>query len=290
MKRLLILLSALMLAVMPVQAKAQECGDVTAKCYTEPDSVKGLEVSLYKVGEVSGGKLVLTNEYVGINAPALSSAKELQACAQAVESRIKGSGYKPGFTAKADKDDIVKFDSVPYGMYCAVSDTVRSGDKTYCIVPVLILVNKNISVELKMDVETIKTPGKTDMKTSVSVTKKWELSKNTQKVPITIDLYRDGTAVDSVELSEKNKWTYTWTDLDKGSVWTVAERKVPEGFVAELSESGSRFTITNRAVESLRVTPQTGIGSRPILLPALALGAIVILLIIILKNVKENER
>lgn len=35
MKRLIVLLSALLLAVMPVQAKAQEQGDVTAKCYTE---------------------------------------------------------------------------------------------------------------------------------------------------------------------------------------------------------------------------------------------------------------
>lgn len=59
MKRLIVLLSALLLAVMPVQAKAQEQGDVTAKCYTEAGSVEGLEVSLYKVGDVSGGKLTI---------------------------------------------------------------------------------------------------------------------------------------------------------------------------------------------------------------------------------------
>lgn len=68
MKRLIVLLSALLLAVMPVQAKAQEQGDVTAKCYTEAGSVEGLEVSLYKVGDVSGGKLTFTDDYVGIKA------------------------------------------------------------------------------------------------------------------------------------------------------------------------------------------------------------------------------
>ena len=288
MKRLIVLLSALLLAVMPVQAKAQEQSDVTAKCYTEAGSVEGLEVSLYKVGDVSGGKLTFTDDYVGIKAPSLSSAKELQACAQAAESRIKGSGYKPGYTAKADKDGVVKFGSVPYGMYCAVSGTSRSGERVYSIVPVLILVDRDMSVELKMDVETIKAPDKTEKKTSVSVTKKWELSKNTQKSTVTIDLYRDGTAVDSVELSEKNRWAYTWTDLDAGSVWTVAERRVPDGFVAELSGKDGKFTITNRAVESLRVTPQTGIESRPVLPAIIALAAIVALLIIILKKVKEN--
>ena len=43
MKRLIVLLSALLLAVMPVQAKAQEQGNVTAKCYTEAGSVEGLD-------------------------------------------------------------------------------------------------------------------------------------------------------------------------------------------------------------------------------------------------------
>ena len=76
-------------------------------------------------------------------------------------------------------------------------------------------------------------------KTSLTVTKKWDDVENQDGLrpkTIKVQLYADGQKLGKeVELSEDNKWSYTFSDLDekkdgKTIQYTVKETKVPEGY------------------------------------------------------------
>ena len=76
-------------------------------------------------------------------------------------------------------------------------------------------------------------------KTSLTVTKKWDDVENQDGLrpkTIKVQLYADGQKLGKeVELSEDNKWSYTFSDLDekkdgKNIQYTVKETKVPEGY------------------------------------------------------------
>ena len=76
-------------------------------------------------------------------------------------------------------------------------------------------------------------------KTSLTVTKKWDDAENQDGLrpkTIKVKLYADGQKLGKeVELSEDNKWSYTFSDLDekkdgKTIQYTVKEIEVPEGY------------------------------------------------------------
>lgn len=289
MKKFMTLLSVILLTLAPMQTAQAKEAAVSVSCHAE-SKVEGLEVSLYHIGELDGKTIKFDDGYVGIKSPNLSSTKEIQACAQSVDSRIKGSGYKAGFSAKTDKSGNLQFDKVPYGVYCAVSGKLSSGNKIYSVIPVVLIVDGNTSVELKMNVEAVKK--NKGEKISVSVNKKWELGKDGKTSPVTIALLRNNNTVDTIVLNDRNNWKYTWTDLDADSVYTVIEHDVPEGFLAELSQKGNSFTITNKSVSYLKATPQTGIGSSmPLGYACITLAALAVIAIIIIlsKGDKTNE-
>ena len=52
---------------------------------------------------------------------------------------------------------------------------------------------------------------------------------------------------------------YTWKAVDDGSVWTVNEVNVPEGYTVGIQRSGDTFSITNTKPETpAGKFPQTG--------------------------------
>lgn len=87
----------------------------------------------------------------------------------------------------------------------------------------------------------------------VTVIKIWDDKDNYDKVrpnSVTIILYANDEKVGSVELSEENGWTYTWTNLDKNEdgkeiIYTVGEDEV-EGYTTEIEgDMYTEFIVTN---------------------------------------------
>ena len=83
-------------------------------------------------------------------------------------------------------------------------------------------------------------------KTSLTVTKKWDDAENQDGLrpkSIKVQLYADGQKLGKeVELSEDNKWSYTFSDLDekkdgKTIQYTVKETEVPEGYTQTVEET-----------------------------------------------------
>lgn len=86
--------------------------------------------------------------------------------------------------------------------------------------------------------------------TTVTVTKNWVNDRPSQRPDsIVVELYRNGTLYDTVELNADNNWTKTWTGLHYGSVYTVQEVNVPAGYVVAYGGNTSgaevNLSITN---------------------------------------------
>ena len=92
-------------------------------------------------------------------------------------------------------------------------------------------------------------------KTSLTVTKKWDDAENQDGLrpkTIKVQLYADGQELGKVvELSEDNKWTYTFSELDekkdgKAVQYTVKETEVPEGYTQTVEATNpGQVLITN---------------------------------------------
>ena len=92
-------------------------------------------------------------------------------------------------------------------------------------------------------------------KTSLTVTKKWDDAENQDGLrpkTIKVQLYADGQEIGKVvELSEDNKWTYTFSELDekkdgKAVQYTVKETEVPEGYTQTVEATNpGQVVITN---------------------------------------------
>lgn len=87
--------------------------------------------------------------------------------------------------------------------------------------------------------------------TSVTVEKKWEGDADAaESQPVTVQLFKDGSVIDSCELSDANHWQHTWFDLSQNASYEVKEVAV-DGFESSVVKSGAAdgwtFEITNKA-------------------------------------------
>ena len=85
---------------------------------------------------------------------------------------------------------------------------------------------------------------------SRQVKKIWNDSADQSKRPtsVTVVLYKDGEAYETILLNEENGWQYQWNGLDKEYQWTVDEKEVPAGYEKSVMQEGVAFIITNTRV------------------------------------------
>lgn len=139
-------------------------------------------------------------------------------------------------------------------------------------------------------VDFINTKDSLPLSESLSVEKRWsDGNDNHMRESVTVQLYRNGEpysftmfgrVVDDgmVELSAANRWQHTWSGLDTGYNWTVAELNVPKGYVSTVNYYGGSAIITNTAASA--GLPQTGDAQTPYIGAGLVLAAMAIVVII----------
>jgi LPXTG-motif cell wall-anchored protein len=125
---------------------------------------------------------------------------------------------------------------------------------------------------------------------SLSVEKRWsDGNENHMRDSVTVQLYRNGEpysftmfgrVIDDgrAELNAANRWQHTWSGLDTGYKWTVAELNVPKGYVSTVNYYGGSAIITNTAASA--GLPQTGDAQTPYIGAGLVLAAMAIVVII----------
>ena len=90
---------------------------------------------------------------------------------------------------------------------------------------------------------------------SVKVNKVWANDdSSTRPSSVKMQLYQNGSVYgDAVTLSETNNWSYTWTGLESGKNYTVAEVNVPDGYESSVTSLDNVWTVTNTKKDT--VTP-----------------------------------
>lgn len=117
----------------------------------------------------------------------------------------------------------------------------------------------------------------------LQVIKAWSDNRLNRPDSITVTLFSGETAVETVTLSAKNKWSHTWKNLPTNGNWSVVETSVPMGYRAMYSRHGNTIVITN--VSSLL---QTGQLNWPIYLLLIA-AAVLMTAGIVIKQKKRKS-
>ncbi len=124
------------------------------------------------------------------------------------------------------------------------------------------------------------------------VTKVWDDVgyESSRPKSVQVTLLQNGTAYDTVTLSEENDWLYTWENLPecdadgKEYSWTIQEAFVPD-YVADVEQNGYTFVLTN-TLDRPKL-PQTGVLWWPV--PLLAVGGITFLIVGALSGKKKEH-
>lgn len=115
-------------------------------------------------------------------------------------------------------------------------------------------------------------------------------ASKTRPASITVDLLRNGEVYDTVTLTAKDNWRYTWKHLDSRYRYLVSER-VPEGYKMTASRDGDTIVVTNTGEKPPKDyddrLPQTGLVWWPVEL--LAIGGVACLLLAGILKKRERD-
>ena len=119
----------------------------------------------------------------------------------------------------------------------------------------------------------------------ITACKRWRGDSSKERPDsVTVTLYDGKTAYETVRLSDKNDWSYTWEDLDADGNWQVVETNIPKGYVPSYKVKGDVVTIINT-----KTLIQTGQLNWPLWVLGGAGILLVVLGVVILTKRKQND-
>lgn len=227
--------------VLPLEARAIDNVDLSKKgsllitfCYGDEPMV-GAEFFLYRVAAMDeychftateqfreGTRHVDLNKMEQAGWEALAGKLAMEARADTIPADRSGV---------TDETGKIRFGDLELGLYLVFSAPHTQNHATFQHLPVLIAVpNRNQDPD-KGDIDTwhynVTLNGKpVEAKDALKVIKIWEDDDDAaHKRPdkLTIELLRDGSVFDSIQLPVDGKWEYVWENLEYGPVWTVRE-------------------------------------------------------------------
>lgn len=224
------------------------------------DLAGNVTLKIYKVADVYENEYNIDYVYTpdfadcGINLDDLSS--------EGLASHFAAYAAQYNIAGRTESGNPVIFDNLTLGLYLIVQVGMVEG--YYPIAPFIVsipMVNAE-GTDLDYDVSAdpkVKThptdTSETLKKIRVSVKKVWVGINDDIPESVEITLLRNGLIFDSVTLSGSNDWKYTWSGLDSGYNWSVAEINVPAGYEVSYFTAGSTYTITNTTVPTDPTNP-----------------------------------
>jgi len=245
-----------------------------------------MEIQLYKVADYDGKNYSpgsgLETSGVSINAILNNPSPE---AAEDLFEYMKDNDIE--CQKKRSKDKVAVFSSLQEGIWLVCAEDSQE----LVFKPFIVFLPYEENDELIYSVEAIpKIEEGITGNISFSVMKKWDDKQNEAgKRPdsVTVEILSNKKVVETVNLSEKNGWAFTFYTSDEGGAYSVREKDV-EGYIATYSgDEKNGFIITN--VYDNNKLPQTGQMWWPIAIILVAGAACVALGIIELRN-KDNEK
>ena len=275
-KRTLALLAAVLCLLTSV-AQAAGSIDLTRKptlTLTYRDgktALSGAKFSIYRVADADEtGELTVRSEFDEFD---LDIRGKNDRCwremAQTLESYVLRRELTPTDSGKTDKTGMLTFPTqgktLAAGLYLVIGERHTQGGNDYDAEPFFVLLptqdleNNEWVYDVSANVKFGKTPVPDDGDTVTrKVLKVWDDDgvEDSRPQEITVELLRNGKVYDTVKLSEKNNWRYTWLDLDADARWSVTEKTV-SGYTVSITREGITFVVTNTKKPDRTDTPDT---------------------------------
>ena len=275
-KRTLVLLAAVLCLLTSV-AQAAGSIDLTRKptlTLTYRDgktALSGAKFSICRVADADEtGELTVRSEFDEFDLDIRGrNDRRWREMAQPLESYVLRRELTPADSGKTDKTGMLTFPTqgktLAAGLYLVIGERHTQDGNDYDAEPFFVLLptqdleNNEWVYDVSANVKFGKTPVPDDGDTVTrKVLKVWEDdgAEDSRPQEITVELLRNGKVYDTVKLSEKNNWRYTWLDLDADARWSVTEKTV-SGYTVSITREGITFVVTNTKKPDRTDTPDT---------------------------------
>ena len=275
-KRTLALLAAVLCLLTSV-AQAAGSIDLTRKptltltCRDGKTALSGAKFSIYRVADADEtGELTVRSEFDEFDLDIREkNDRRWREMAQTLESYVLRRELTPADSGKTDKTGMLTFPTqgktLAAGLYLVIGERHTQGGNDYDAEPFFVLLptqdleNNEWVYDVSANVKFGKTPVPDDGDTVTrKVLKVWDDdgAEDSRPQEITVELLRNGKVYDTVKLSEKNNWRYTWLDLDADARWSVTEKTV-SGYTVSITREGITFVVTNTKKPDRTDTPDT---------------------------------
>ena len=275
-KRTLALLAAVLCLLTSV-AQAAGSIDLTRKptltltCRDGKTALSGAKFSIYRVADADEtGELTVRSEFDEFDLDIRGkNDRRWREMAQTLESYVLRRELTPTDSGKTDKTGMLTFPTqgktLAAGLYLVIGERHTQGGNGYDAEPFFVLLptqdleNNEWVYDVSANVKFGKTPVPDDGDTVTrKVLKVWDDdgAEDSRPQEITVELLRNGKVYDTVKLSEKNNWRYTWLDLDADARWSVTEKTV-SGYTVSITREGITFVVTNTKKPDRTDTPDT---------------------------------
>lgn len=275
-KRTLVLLAAVLCLLTSV-AQAAGSIDLTRKptltltCRDGKTALSGAKFSIYRVADADEtGELTARSEFDEFDLDIRGkNDRRWREMAQTLESYVLRRELTPADSGKTDKTGMLTFPTqgktLAAGLYLVIGERHTQGGNDYDAEPFFVLLptqdleNNEWVYDVSANVKFGKTPVPDDGDTVTrKVLKVWDDdgAEDSRPQEITVELLRNGKVYDTVKLSEKNNWRYTWLDLDADARWSVTEKTV-SGYTVSITREGITFVVTNTKKPDRTDTPDT---------------------------------
>ncbi|MCD7775915.1 MAG: Cna B-type domain-containing protein, partial [Firmicutes bacterium] len=199
----------------------------------------GTEFSVYRVAVYSGDNYKLVGDFssYSVELPG-TSWRDTATTLAAYAARDNITPTAVGTI----ENDTVTFEDLKKALYLVVGTSTTSDGYIYTPAAFLVHVTSAGALSVvKYDMTPVE-PEKIDC----TVVKSWSGdSASIRPSSVKIELLCDGEIYDTVNLSDSNTWSYTWTGLDSTHEWQIVEPKVPSNYSVSVSQDGYTFTVTN---------------------------------------------
>lgn len=275
-KRTLALLAAVLCLLTSV-AQAAGSIDLTRKptltltCRDGKTALSGAKFSIYRVADADEtGELTVRSEFDEFDLDIRrKNDRRWREMAQTLESYVLRRELTPADSGKTDKTGMLTFPTqgktLAAGLYLVIGERHTQGGNDYDAEPFFVLLptqdleNNEWVYDVSANVKFGKTPVPDDGDTVTrKVLKVWDDdgAEDSRPQEITVELLRNGKVYDTVKLSEKNNWRYTWLDLDADARWSVTEKTI-SGYTVSITREGITFVVTNTKKPDRTDTPDT---------------------------------
>ena len=266
---------------------ATESGSITVTLEdNSKNKINGITVHLCQIAELNNSGYYPTSSFEssGISISGIVNGPD-DLTAKAVVDYIEDNEIDS--LSSVSENGKVSFSNLDLGIWVVFCEQ----EGKYIFNPYIVFLPYESEGKLFYDVASIpKTEDSKPDEISIYVIKRWDDNNNAAKKrpeSVVVELLNGNKAVSSVELSESNGWTHTFTCVAKNGKYSVREKSVKDYKATYSGDVANGFAVTNSYVgEKL---PQTGQYWWPIVIMAIA-GFCFVLLGIYEIGVKKHDK